>query len=98
MYKWFSWGLRALKPARKAESRGIRSLTITVSVIYVALALLAIIFNLPHTNILTRGLQSLIGFILVEKLVAALSQNNVLNQQLVSQEIGLLANTRLFVF
>jgi hypothetical protein len=93
----FPANLQGSRTSRKPKSLGIRSLMTTITIIYGVLALLAVLFNLPHTNLLTRGLQSLMGFILVEKLWAILSQSGLINTQITNQEIQWLTGTRVFM-
>ncbi|MEM0120260.1 MAG: hypothetical protein QW514_05570 [Thermoprotei archaeon] len=88
---------QSLKFSRKPKSLGIRSLTITISIVYGALALLAVLFNLPHHNLFTHGLQSIIGFILVQKLWASFSQSGLINTQIVNQEIQWFTGARFII-
>lgn len=98
MVLWLIEGLRPHRPPRKPKSLGIRSLTTTILIVYGVLALIAVIFNLPHKNLFAHGLQSFLGFLLVEKLWVALSQGGQLNAQLGYQDVQVLAGLRLIVF
>lgn len=97
MHMVFLANLQRSKNSRKPKSLGIRSLMTTITIIYGVLALLAVLFNLPHTNLFTRGLQSLMGLLLVEKLWASLSQSGLINTQMINQEIQWLTGTRIFM-
>lgn len=88
------FSVRTKRPERKPKSLGIRSLVTTMLIVYGVLALLAILFNLPAKSLFTRGLQSFLGFLIVEKVLSALSQSQ-LGQQWVSQQLQLFTSLRL---
>jgi len=71
---------------------------LTVAIVYGVLALVVLIFNLPHSNLFARGLQSFLGVIIAEKLLASLSQNSAFGSQLVSQELQWLSSMRISLF
>lgn len=76
---------------RKPKSLGIRSLLTTVLLVYGVLALLAVLFNMPHKWVFAHWVQPFVGFLVAEKLLSALSQSGQTGLQLTPQWLQVFA-------